>query len=175
MRTKTVSAMATLAGGLALLAAAIPRPPMTDANILAKLQAADTTEIASAGYVGSNTQSPAVRQFAGMLITDHQQSLAEDRALAQRTGITPEPASDDTTMQHGQNELARLRSLSRGAAMDTAFVNAQVMDHQANIAAAQAALAQAQNADVKAKLQKTIPVLTRHLHLAQDLQKSGSR
>jgi protein subunit release factor A len=53
-------------------------------------------------------------------------------------------------------------------------VNHEVQDHQTDIADAQKAVAAAQNPDVKALLQKSIPELQKHLNIAQTLQRKLS-
>ena len=67
--------------------------------------------------------------------------------------------------------------MAKGVDFDTAFVNHEVEDHQKVLTDVQGLEQQAQNADVKALLTKTIPALQKHLDKAQALQKqlSGTR
>ena len=58
--------------------------------------------------------------------------------------------------------------------LDTAFVNHEVQDHQTDIADAQKSAAAAQNPDLKALVEKSIPELQKHLDAAQALQKKLS-
>jgi putative membrane protein len=151
----------------------VARAPLTDANIIAKESAGDTAEVIIAQYASAHTADPDVKSFAKQLIADHARGKQEVDALTRKLSIIPQPPAGDTTsaeIAHTINHLATLR----GRDLDTAFVNHEVQDHETDIADAARASAAAQNPDIKALVEKSIPELQRHLDAAQALQRKLS-
>ena len=99
-------------------------------------------------------------------------------SLGKKANITPQlPTTESSATWSAQDKketLDRFGSMAKGIDFDTAFVNHEVDDHQKVISEVQALESQAQNADVKALLTKTIPTLQKHLDKAQALQKQLS-
>jgi putative membrane protein len=141
----------------------------SDANILATEIAGDSGEVAIATLAKEKATSPAVKAYASLLVSDHAKGLNEAKALAQKIGITPEPPAGDTTAQAVSHALTRLQGLPKGAAFDTAFVNHEIEDHKQDIKEAQAMSGAAQNAQVKAAVQKALPELQKHLDRAEKI------
>jgi len=162
------------AGSTATAAPAADTTHMTDANIVAAAEGGDSSEVAVSSYMRTHASSAAVKSYANMLYDDHSKSLREMKSLASAQKITPQEPPGDTTAQKTAHTLDHLKSLS-GANVDTAFVNAEVMDHQHDIPEHQQMASQAQNAQLKDALQKGIPTLQKHLDRAQALQKSGAK
>ncbi|MDB4917201.1 MAG: hypothetical protein JWM95_4845 [Gemmatimonadetes bacterium] len=140
----------------------------TDANILAMETAGDSAEISIAGLAKRMARSAAVKAYAAQLVTDHGKGMSEVHTLAQKLAITPQMPAGDTTAQATSHVMSRLQGLT-GAAFDSAFVNHAIEDHQKDIQDAKAMSGAAQNAEVKALLDKTLPELQRHLDRAQKL------
>ena len=65
-----------------------------------------------------------------------------------------------------------LNALAKGAAWDKAYIAYEVGYHQAVMDIATKALAAAQNAELKALIQKAAPNLQAHLEAAQKIQAS---
>jgi len=143
---------------------------MTDANIIAAEEGGDSSEVAIATYVRSHASSAAVKSYAAMLVADHGKALSEVKSLASKLDITPQAPPNDTTAQKTAHTLATLQSL-HGAALDSTFVNDEIMDHQHDIAEAHDMADDAQNAQVKSMVQQSLPVLQKHLDRAQQLAK----
>jgi putative membrane protein len=141
---------------------------LTDANILAEEKAGDSAEVSVATLAKSVTKDAGVRAFAQRLITDHSKGGKDVDVVIKKTAISPYGASWDTTAAAAAHALDRLKTLS-GADFDTAFVNHEIADHQADITAANEALSDASNPQVKALVQKSIPELQTHLDLARKL------
>lgn len=163
----TAAATTTPAGSTATAATA-DTAHLTDANILAAEEGGDSSEVAVATYMQSHAASAGVKSFANMLVTDHSKALRQTKSVASKTNITPQAPPSDTTAQKTAHTLATLKSL-KGAALDSTFVNDEVMDHQHDIAEAHDMVADAQNAQVKSLVQQSIPVLQKHLDRAQAL------
>jgi len=150
--------------------AATPGGTMSDANILAQEHGGDSAEVAVATYVKSHTSDAGVKSFAQLLIDDHSKGETEVQKVAKQASITPQPASNDTTSQETAHTLAHLSTL-KGHDLDTAFVAHEIQDHQTDIADAHKAASDAQNAQVKQLVEKSLPELQKHLDRAQALNK----
>jgi putative membrane protein len=143
---------------------------MTDANIIAAEEGGDSSEVAIATYMRSHASGAGVKSYASMLVDDHGKALSEVKSLASKLKITPQEPPNDTTAQKTSHTLATLQSL-HGAALDSTFVNDEIMDHQHDIAEAHDMASDAQNAQVKSMVQQSLPVLQKHLDRAQALAK----
>lgn len=105
-----------------------------------------------------------VKSFGQELVNDHSQSKTEATSLAQSMKVTV----PTTAPRMAQTEYRKLSKLS-GPAFDKAFLGYMVKDHQADIAKYQKE-AQANDGQVSALAQKTLPVLQKHLQTAQSLE-----
>lgn len=143
---------------------------LSDANIIAKMEGSDSSEVAIATFARGKATNAGVKSYATMLINDHKKALSEAKGLEKKTSINAQTPPNDTTAQETSHVLDRLKSIAKGMDFDTAFVNHEVEDHQHDISDTQSMIGAAQNADVKAALQKSLPVLQKHLNRAQELQ-----
>jgi len=112
-----------------------------------------------------NGQSPEVKSFGQMLVTDH--SSANDKALeaAKTLQVTP-PAGPNAKQKADTSKMAKLN----GAAFDKAFAQHMVMDHKKDIAAYDK---QAKKNDAAAQYASgTLPTLRKHLETATSLEKA---
>ena len=141
----------------------------TDPNILAKEITGDSGEVAIATMARDKASSAAVKRYAELLVSDHSKGQKEATELAKNVSISPQTARGDTTTQAIAHAMTRLQGLAKGAAFDTAFVNHEVEDHQQDIKDAQAMSGAANNAQVKALVEKSLPELRKHLDQAQKL------
>ena len=149
---------------------------MTDANILAKTQMGDSSEVALAKYVAQNSTTPSVKEYARLLERDHGRGISTVQALSRKLHLDMQLPAGDTTAQSATHVLAHLRSL-KGYDLDTAFVNHAVADHQHDIDETTELAASAKAPEVKALLEEELPELRKHLDAAQKLSStiSGSQ
>jgi putative membrane protein len=105
-----------------------------------------------------------VRQFAAQMIRDHTAANQELTALAQRKEITPPSEMD---MAH-KAEYDRLSAMS-GAEFDRAYMQGQVRDHTAVVAAFETEVNDGSDADVKAFAQQHLPGMRHHLEMARTI------
>lgn len=174
--TTAASADSTAGADSARLAAAIEPSQYSDANILAKEIAGDSSEVAIATMAKDKATRADVKSYAALLVSDHGKGLTEARATAKKVNITPETPQGDSTAQATAHVMQRLQGLAKGAAFDTAFVNHEVEDHQQDIKDAHAMSGAAKNAEVKSLVDKSIPELQKHLDRAQKIAGStGSK
>jgi putative membrane protein len=143
---------------------------LTDANILGKEHGGDSAEVAIATFARTHAADPQVKAYAKLLVSDHGKGDRAVMALATKLAITPQPPADDTTSQETAHTLARLGTL-KGFDFDTAFVQHEIADHTTDIADAHKASAAAQNPQVKALVEKSLPELQAHLDKARELEK----
>jgi putative membrane protein len=143
-----------------------PSNPMMAAGNVPMAASSDQFEIQSGQMALQMSQNPAIRQFAQMLIQDHQQTTASLMAAAQSAGLPPPPP---TLLPQHQALLDQLRGAS-GPNFDVAFRDAQVQAHQQ---ALQLHQGYASGGDVPALRQvaaTAVPVIQNHLNMAQQLQ-----
>lgn len=158
------------AGSSTSMNAPVAAPAMTDAGIFAMLTAANQGEIAAGKMAESKATNAAVRSFARDMVAAHTAMLNGGNALAKRLNITPDSAAADSIMAMNASTGAALTADAKGAAFDSAYVNAQVAGHQYVLAMVQKAEGAAQNADLKAMLTKAEPQVKSHLDRITNIQ-----
>lgn len=148
-----------------------PAPPaMTDANILAKLDAdniADSTAGAMAVSKGTHAD---VKEFGRMMMKDHHALRVEGMALAKKDNITPAMPAGDADEAAEKAVADSMTSMAKGADWDKYFADHMVADHEKVLRFAQDAANTAQNADLKTMIQKATPTVQKHLDKAKAIQ-----
>jgi putative membrane protein len=147
---------------------------MSDANIVAYLDAANVVDSAGGKLASTKGTSADVKSFGKMMMGEHHALREQGQALAKKDNITPEPASSDTTKQMGEHTESTMNSMAKGAAWDKAYIDHEVAVHQSVLDNAKAAHDQTQNADLKALIEKASPVIQKHLDRAKEIQKKLS-
>jgi len=163
-----------LGGALALAACSTNPPPPVDMNnplfapgFLAQATSANTFEIQSAQLALQASQNPSVRNFANVLITDHTM-MGQQMAAAATAAHLPPPAP--TMLPAQQQMLDQLRATGTGYSFDQAFQQDQIQAHQQGIALMQNYAASGDRPPLRAVASEAIPVMQRHLAMAQALQ-----
>jgi putative membrane protein len=166
---------AAAADSAAKSTAATPAPPpapatLTDANIVAILDAVNAADSA-AGKVASTKGTRAdVKSFGRDMMRDHHALRKAGQDLAKKQNITPAPPAGDTSQTAAQNWENTLNSTAAGAAWDKAYIDHEVAYHQAVLQTAQTALGVAQDTSLKALITKAAPNIEAHLKHAQSIQ-----
>jgi putative membrane protein len=141
--------------------------PMTDANILFKMAFTDTKEV-NEGKIGvQKAKNADVKKFAQMLVEHHGKMLKDDQAAAQKLGVTPAAIPNDPDSALAVTSMQRLNNAT--ANFDAEFVTVQMEGHQKTLNDLNMWMNTTQNADLKAAIQKAIPVVTSHLEQARTL------
>jgi putative membrane protein len=145
----------------------VAQQALTDANIIAIFDAANTYDIETGMLAEKKGASKEVRGVAASLVRDHQAVRQQGRALAKKLGVTPQaPAVNPLAEQHAK-ALAELTSKS-GAAFDRAFLDHEIAYHQAVIDAVTKTLLPAiQNAELKAFVETIAPAFQAHLDMCK--------
>jgi putative membrane protein len=109
--------------------------------------------------------SPQVKALAQHLAADHTKANQQLQQIAQKEGVkVPQGAEKEKSAT-----LTKLEKLN-GAAFDRAFLEEQVQDHQKDIQFFQHEATTLQNPQLKSFAQQTLPVLQRHLQMAQQAE-----
>ena len=142
---------------------------MSDSAIVAKLDAGDKGEVELARLMETKATNDSVKAYAKKLVTDHTKSEKDVMSLERQAKLAERPLKSDTTRQAATHELQKLRSMKKGPALDSAFVQHEIEDHQHDIADAKAMQNQAKNDQLKQLIGQTLPTLQQHLDIAQRL------
>ena len=170
------SAMAGASAGAMSAPAAAPAAAaatVTDPQIAAIVVAANDADIKAGRLAASKSTNAEVKRFGQMMVTDHEGVNKAAVALVTKLNVTPEEnAVSRQQMEAGQQNLTNLQGLS-GAAFDRAYIANEVTYHQGLLQAmSQTLIPSAQNAELKALLEQTRPVVEAHLRQAQQIQTS---
>jgi putative membrane protein len=131
--------------------------------IAAKTDMTDAHE----GQMAANQASRAdVKDFAKTLVRDHTEAYQHLSELAAKTGISI-PKGIDAAKDRTILQLVH----SKGDRFDRQFAQDQIAAHRQAVVAFKREAAHGQDADVKGYAIKMIPVLEKHLHLAEECAK----
>jgi len=145
----------------------------SDAQIASIVVTANQVDIDAGKLADKTTKSAEVKQFAQLMVTDHTSVNKSATELVTKLHVTPESnPTSESLKQGGDQNLAALRKLT-GAAFDKAYVDHEVVYHQAVLDAVDKTLIpSARNAELKALLVKVRPAFVAHLEHAKMLQAS---
>jgi putative membrane protein len=119
-------------------------------------------EVAAGRLAQEKGGSQAVKDFGGMLVTDHSKASDELKALATSKGMT----LPDKLPHAKRSELDKLGKLS-GEKFDEKFSKEAVKDHEKDIKKFEEASKKAKDPELKAWADKTLPTLRTHLDHAK--------
>jgi putative membrane protein len=165
--TDSANAAASAAPATTTTAAA---PAMTDANIVAYLDEANMADSTSGSIAAAKGTNAEVKSFGRDMMRDHHALRVAGQDFAKKANITPQPASNDTTLQHASKMADSLNAQARGAAWDKMYIDSEIAAHESVLSTAQTALGATQNADLKALIQKAAPNIQAHLDHAKQIQ-----
>jgi putative membrane protein len=121
------------------------------------------------GQMAENQASRSdVKDFARTLVQDHTDDYGRLTTLASKVGVSI-PTGINSAKEHGIAPLARLK----GDRFDREFTSEEVADHKRVLAEFRREAEHGKDPDVKAYASAEIPVLEKHLHLAESCEKGG--
>lgn len=143
----------------------------TDPQIAEIVLVADQVDIDAAKLAKSTTKNAEVKAFAETMIRDHESVSKQAKALVTKLKVKPEESPTSKSLTEGGKEnLAALKKL-KGAEFDKAYVDHEVAYHEQVIEALNTTLIpNAKNPELKALLEKALPVFRSHLEHAKKLQ-----
>lgn len=145
---------------LAVPALALAASP--DTSFVNAAATSGLAEVQAGKVAEQKASNPAVKQFAGQMVTDHSEANAELKQLAGSKGLilpTQPDAAHVATLQ-------RTSQLS-GSQFDEQYMQGQVADHEQAVSLFQREANSGQDPQLKAYAAKYLPVLQRHLQMAQ--------
>jgi putative membrane protein len=151
-------------------------PKLNDAEIASVAVTANQIDVNNGKLAKDKSKNKDVLDFASTMINDHQSVIDQANALVKKLGVTPQD-NDLSKKLNSQAEstMKTLKSKS-GSDFDKAYIDNEVTLHKSVIETLQNVLIpQAQNAELKALLNKVLPIVKSHLEHAQNLQKSISK
>jgi putative membrane protein len=143
----------------------------TDANIVALLDHANKADSSAGALAVEKATNPKVKQFAKQMMVDHHQLRKQGADLAKKLGVTPEPPANDPVTPLEQNVTEALTAAPKGAEFDRTYIQQEITAHQAVLDLADQAHQSADNAELKALIEKARPLIENHLTQAQAIAK----
>ena len=159
------------AANAAAAPAPAPAPPaLTDPNIVAILDGANAADSAAGAVAAEKGTAADIKSFARDMMRDHHALRKAGADLAKKLAVTPELPAGDNGAATAQAWHDSLTAMPKGAAFDKAYIDHEVTYHEAVLATAQAALAAAQNQELKDLITKAAPNIQAHLDHAKSIQ-----
>ena len=148
-------------------------PAITDAQIAHIVVTADAIDSTAGVLAAQKGSSKDVKDFGKMMVTDHGAVNKQAVALATKLNVTPEDNDVSRQLKAGADaNVAKLQGLT-GKDFDKAYIDNEVAYHQAVAdAMSQKLIPGAQNAELKALLEKSLPAFGAHLERAKQIQAS---
>ena len=167
MKTIVGAALASLA----LLATAALAQSPNDAQIASIVVTANQVDIDAGKLAESKGSNADIKAFGKQMVTDHSGVNKQAVALVTKLKVTPEDNPTSQSLKKGGDDnLANLKTLS-GAAFDKAYIEHEVVYHQAVLDAVDKTLIpSAQNAELKNLLVTVRPAFVAHLEHAKMVQ-----
>jgi putative membrane protein len=145
---------------------------LTDPKIATLALTAHEIDIERGEMVLKKTKNDDVKQFAEQMVNDDKAGKQEVLDLAHKLHVTPEQSSITKSLKAQAYKTASQLKKLNGAAFVKAYIDAEVVYHQAVIDVLDKTLIpSASNAEVKQALINTGPTLIGHLKHAKDVQK----
>jgi putative membrane protein len=145
-------------------------PAMSDANIFATLDAANVADSSEGAIVAQKATSADVKAFGRQMMRDHHAMRKEGMDLAKKLNVTPQPPAGDNSAAMASAWRDSLTAMPKGPAFDKAYIDHAVADHQSVLTTLDAALASAQDPQLKDLLTKAKPKVQEHLDKAKAIQ-----
>jgi putative membrane protein len=155
-----------------MAAAPAPAPALTDANIVYILDNANMLDSAAGAVASTKGTNSEVREFGKRMMRDHHSLRKQGEDLAKKLKVTAEAPPNDDSKASYDKTMTMLNGATKGKDFDKAYVDNEVVYHQALLQTATNAMAAAQNAELKNLIQKAAPAVQAHLDMAQAIQKN---
>jgi putative membrane protein len=151
--------------------AATPRAGLSDANIVALLDAANKADSAGGAVAAKKATRADVKAFARLMMSEHHTLRKQGQDLAKQLGVEPQPPATDPLAPYVASEMKALQSTPKGAEFDRTYIDNEVTIHQAVLDLANQARVTTQTPQLRALIETAIPVIRKHLEQAQSIQK----
>mgnify|MGYP003575421851 CR=1 FL=1 len=154
-------------------------PNLSDPEVAHVAVTANAVDVDLAKFAQSRSRTPAVRQFAQTMITDHSAVNGQAAALAKKLGVTPADNAVSQSLQTGAADARKNLEPLQGAAFDRAYMDREVGYHQAvHDAIDRLLVPTTENAELKKLLVDVRPAIAAHLehakHVRSELTSGGT-
>jgi putative membrane protein len=147
-------------------------PKLTDPEIASVAVTANQIDINYAKIAKEKSKNADVLKFAATMASDHQSVIDQAVALVKKLGVTPKDNEVSKKLNADAETTKKMLRTKSGNAFNKAYIHNEVAYHKAVIETVQNLLIpQAQNAELKALLEKVLPILKAHLEHAEMVQK----
>jgi len=147
--------------------AAVIAVDTTDAQFAVKAANGGMAEVALGKLAQEKAANAKVKDFGAMMVTDHSKANDDFKEIAKKKNITL-PAAIDADEQKAMDDLSK----KSGADFDKAYVSNMIDDHKKDIKEFEDESKNAKDPDIKAFVDKTLPVLKMHLEHIQAIHDS---
>lgn len=149
-----------------------PAPGMlTDGNIAAIVLAFSDSEIDEANLALEKSRNALVREYAQLMITQHEWADVQTMEVLRRTNVTRVPNATVEQLQTRRRETLEALQTRAGHDFDRTYINNEVEMHRWAINTLdQSLLPGAQDDDLEVWLTQLRPVMVEHLSEAEDIQ-----
>jgi putative membrane protein len=145
---------------------------LTDPEIASVAVTANQVDMGYADVALSKSKDTSILDFANTMKRDHQAIIDQAVALVTKLGVTPKDNAVSQKLLADAEKEKKVLNAKSGAAFNKAYIDNEVSYHKAVISVVQGTLIpDAQNAELKALLQKVVPILKAHLGHAEMVQK----
>jgi putative membrane protein len=141
-----------------------------DRQFLMTATKGDMREVQEGQMAENQASSACVKDLARTLVQDHNQNYQQLSDLAAKSGVSL-PKGTDTANDPTMRQLTGVT----GPAFDRQFAHDEVATHRQVIAEFKHEAEYGQDPDVKAFAAQTIPVLEKHLRMAEECAKTAGR
>ncbi len=136
------------------------KPQLTDPEIASVAVVANQIDMAYADIAIAKSRDTSILDFARTMKRDHQAIIDQAVALVTKLGVTPKDNAVSQSLLSGAEKTKQMLNSKSGKAFDKAYIDNEVAYHKAVISTVEGVLIpEAQNAELKALLQKVVPLL----------------
>ncbi|MCE7073057.1 MULTISPECIES: DUF4142 domain-containing protein [Dyadobacter] len=138
-----------------------------DAEFAVEAANGGMAEVALSKIAADKATDPKVKEFAKQMITDHSKANDELKTLAGNKNITL-PAAPNAEKQKAAADLGG----KTGSDFDKAYISQMKKDHDATVKLFEDAQKDVKDAELKAFIDKTLPVIKAHAEHVKTLDKT---
>jgi putative membrane protein len=137
-----------------------------DSSFVLETAVGGLMEVQAGQIAQQNAQSQRVKDFGGMMVTDHSKANDELTSYASGHGITLPNALPADKQKH----VDAMKNM-KGSAFDKHYISMMLDDHQKDVAKFKKESTGANDAQLKTWVTNTLPVLQKHLDSVKAIKK----
>ena len=146
----------------------------SDAQIAKIVMTINKSEVKEAEHVKDKSKNPEIQRFADHMLRAHEASNDRTEKLTKNQKIKPQDSDMSRDLeQKSKQSLSELKRQDT-AQLDSAYLSAQVQEHQETLSTLNQLLPQARNPELKSLIRQMRPEVEGHLKEAKQLQASLS-